>query len=55
MRIPDGWSAERWPGYFEVHTLVHDACGFRSERRYDVLLDSAGARECITDHECTVR
>ena len=55
MRIPDDWSTERWPGFGEVHTLLHDTCGFRSERQYDVVLDWAGARECVANHECSVR
>lgn len=53
MKLPPGWSAERHPGYAEVHTLIHDPCGFTSARPYDLILDQSAARRCVVSHECS--
>ena len=55
MRLPAGWSADREPGYGEVHTLVHDSRGYQSALPYDLVLNPTGVRRCIAAHQCETR
>ena len=52
MRIPNDWSAERTPGYGEVHYLTHGPCGWRSSLPYDLILNEAAARRVVYAHIC---
>lgn len=51
MRLPYGWSAERTPGYGEVHYLIHE-CGWRSAMAYDLICNEAQVRPVVYNHVC---
>lgn len=57
MWLPKDWSAERASGWWELHHLIHESCGFRSTNAYDLVLDvdpfgRRMARELVFTHEC---
>lgn len=50
--LPDGWTAERRPGYGEVHHLTHTRCGWTSKWPVDLVLDRPLMYRVVSGHEC---
>lgn len=48
------WTAERASGWWEIHHLVHESCGWRSWRAFDFIHDGdlQQVRIIITNHTC---
>lgn len=58
MRLPSDWTTERASGWWELHHLIHEPCGFRTDVACD-LWSTAGpfgeqyARQVVYNHDCT--
>ncbi|WP_306365363.1 hypothetical protein [Nocardia sp. CC227C] len=56
MRLPSDWTAERAPGWFEVHHLTHEPCGFTTGMAYDLWgtgpFGESAARAVVYGHTC---
>ena len=56
MRLPPDWSAERASGWWELHHLKHEPCGWRSSCVYDLWGEGDGGerdvRRIVYGHEC---
>lgn len=55
--LPKGWVYERGSGWWEIHHVVHEACGFRSWSCYDLCRDEDRRNmwQLIDAHECEDR
>ncbi|WP_263170651.1 hypothetical protein [Streptomyces sp. SCSIO ZS0520] len=57
MRLPADWSASRASGWFSLHHLTHDPCGWTSRMAYDLWAErgpfgEADARQVVYGHSC---
>jgi hypothetical protein len=56
MRLPADWSAEKASGWWALHHLVHDDCGFRTSQAYDLWgegpFGEAAVRQLVYGHRC---
>ena len=57
MRLPADWVAEKASGWWSLHHLRHEPCGWTTTNAYD-LWSSSGpfgeveARQVVFGHEC---
>jgi hypothetical protein len=50
--LPSDWTADRTPGYGEVHYLTHTGCGWRSSLPYDLICNETAVRRVVYFHVC---
>lgn len=53
MKLWPGWKSLRALGWWEVHHLEHDECGWQTHRVFDFIKseDCADARRLMAGHE----
>jgi hypothetical protein len=52
MRLPSDWTAERASGWWELHHLTHESCGFRTGQAYDLICNESDVRRVVYGHTC---
>lgn len=57
MRLPSDWSAIKASGWWSLHHLKHEPCGWTSHNAYDLWATSgpfgeAAARQVVYGHDC---
>jgi hypothetical protein len=52
MRLPAGWGAEKASGWWELHHLTHEPCGFRTGMAYDLITNESDVRRIVYGHRC---
>lgn len=52
MRLPSDWSTERASGWFELHHLSHEPCGYRTSNCFDLISSEREVRDLVARHHC---
>jgi hypothetical protein len=56
MRLPSDWTAEKASGWWSLHHLKHDPCGFETPNAYDLWGEGPfgenAVRQVVYGHRC---
>lgn len=52
MRLPNDWTTQRASGWWELHHLIHEPCGWRSGLPYDLICNESDVRRVVYGHRC---